>query len=105
MSFEDKIFFTVITPLNVEVRTTVSYWEYLITIKHPVMKGKEDIVKTALQSPDEIRQSITDKNIFLYYKRFDKLYCMVVKHMGIEGYLITSYPTEKVKEGEIVWTR
>ena len=105
MSFEDKIFFTVITPLNVEVRTTVSYWEYLITIKHPVMKGKEDIVKTALQSPDEIRQSITDKNNFLYYKRFDKLYCMVVKHMGIEGYLITSYPTEKVKEGEIVWTR
>jgi hypothetical protein len=33
MGFEDKIFFTIKTPLNVEVRITVEYWEYLIAIK------------------------------------------------------------------------
>ncbi len=66
------------------------------------MKGKEDIVKAVLQSPDEIRQSITDKNVFLYYKLFDKLSCVVVKHIGTEGFLITSYPADKVKEGDIV---
>lgn len=43
MSFEEKIFFTVKTPLNIEVRTTVQYWEYLIAHKHPVMKNKEEI--------------------------------------------------------------
>ena len=105
MSFEGNIFFAVKTPLDINLRTTVDYWKYLITIKHPIMKGKEDIVKATLQSPDEIRQSSTDKDVFLYYKQSDKLYCVVVRHNGIEGYLITAYPTDKVKEGVIVWTR
>lgn len=59
MSFEGNIFFAVKTPLDIDVRSTVNYWKYLITIKHPIMKGKEDIVKATLQSPDEIRQSIS----------------------------------------------
>ena len=50
-----EIYFSVKTPLGVDVRTTATYWEYLITIKHPIMKDKEDIVKTVLQTPDEIR--------------------------------------------------
>ncbi|MBS3906051.1 MAG: hypothetical protein KGZ49_03350 [Syntrophaceae bacterium] len=105
MSFDEKAFLLAKTPLNVEVRTTTGYWEYLITMKHPVMKGKEDTVKTALQFPDEIRQSKTDKDVFLYYKQYDKLYCVVVKHIGPEGFLITAYPTDKVKEGDSIWTR
>jgi hypothetical protein len=105
MSSEGKTFFSVKTPLNVEVRTTIDYWKYLITIKHPIMKGKEDTVRAVLQSPDEIRQSSTDKEVFLYYKQFDKLYCVVVKHIELEGFLITSYLTDKVKEGVVVWTR
>lgn len=40
-----EIYFSVKTPLHVEVRTTGQYWEYLVTFKHPVMKSKEDIVK------------------------------------------------------------
>jgi hypothetical protein len=74
MSFDEEAFFVAKTPLNVEVRTTTGYWKYLITMKHPVMKGKEDMVEAALQFPDEIRQSRTDKDVFLYYKHFDKLY-------------------------------
>ena len=105
MSFEEKIFFTVKTPLNIEVRTTVQYWEYLTTFKHPIMRNKEDIVKFVLQMPDEIRQSKMDKDVFLYYKQFDRLYCVVVRHAGNEGFLITAYPVDKVKEGEIVWTK
>ena len=105
MSLEGDIFFAVRTPLKVDVRTTVNYWAYLITIKHPIMKGKEDIVKVTLQTPDEIRQSKADKETFLYYKQFDRLYCVVVKHMEKEGFLITAYPTDKVKEGDVIWTR
>jgi hypothetical protein len=100
-----EIYFSVKTPLGIDVRTTVTYWEYLITIKHPIMKDKENIVKTILQSPDEIRQSSTDEDIFLYYKQSDKLYCVVIRHAGMEGYLITAYPTDKVKEGDKVWTK
>jgi hypothetical protein len=105
MSFEEKIFITVKTPLNVEVRTTVSYWEYLIAVKHPIMKGKEDIVRDILHFPDVIRQSRTDRDVFLYYKQSDKLYCVVVRHAGTEGFLITVYPTDKVKEGDVIWTK
>jgi hypothetical protein len=104
MDFETDIYFKVKTPLNVEVKTTARYWEYLITMKHPIMKGEEDIVKTTLQFPDEIRQSRTDKNVFLYYKQLDRVYCVVVRHIGMEGFLITAYPTDKVKEGDVIWT-
>jgi hypothetical protein len=105
MSAEVTSFIVVKTPLGVEVRTSASYWSYLITVKHPVMKGKEDIVKTVLREPSEIRQSKTDNEVFLYYKQFDKLYCVVVKHMEKEGFLITAYPTDKIKEGDVIWTR
>ncbi len=105
MGIEEGIYFAILTPLNVEVRTTVSYWNYLITIKHPVMKGQEDIVKAVLQTPDEIRQSRTDKEVFLYYRQSDRLYCVVARHIGTEGFLITAYPTDKVKEGDTIWTR
>jgi hypothetical protein len=82
MGVEEKILLSVSAPLHIQVRTTVGYWEYLIAIKHPVMKGKEDIVRDILEHPDVIRQSRTDKDIFLYYKQSDKLYCVVVRHVG-----------------------
>ncbi|MGC8578650.1 MAG: DUF4258 domain-containing protein [bacterium] len=102
---KSEIYFSVKTPLNVEVRTTVEYWKYLITIKHPIMKGKEEIIKAVLRMPDEIRQSKIDKNVFLYYKWLDKLYCVVVKHAEVEGFIITAYITDKVKEGALIWTK
>lgn len=102
---KSEIYFSFKTPLSIGVRTTVQYWEYLVTFKHPVMKSKKDIVKAALQIPDEIRQSKMDKDVFLYYKQFDRLYCVVVRHAGREGFLITAYPTDKVKEGDVIWTK
>ena len=102
---KSEIYFSVKTPLSIDVRTTAQYWEYLITFKHTAMKGKEDIVKSVLQMPDEIRQSKMDNNVFLYYKQFDRLYCVVAKHTEMEGFLVTAYPTDKVKEGDIIWTK
>jgi hypothetical protein len=46
-----------------------------------------------------------DKDVFLYYKQYDKLYCVVVRHAGPEGFLITAYPADKVKEGDVIWTK
>ncbi|MCS7135166.1 MAG: DUF4258 domain-containing protein [Nitrososphaerota archaeon] len=102
---KEEFYFKIKTPLKVEITTTYSYWEYLITKKHPIMKDKEDIVKSTLEFPDEIRQIKIDKNVFLYYKKFDRLYCVVVKHLEKEGFLITAYPTDKVKEGDLIWLK
>ncbi|KWT92168.1 hypothetical protein [Candidatus Magnetominusculus xianensis] len=100
-----ELLFSVSTPLGVDVRTTAEYWGYIVTIKHPVMQGKEDVVKSVLEFPDEIRVSKTDKDIFLYYKSLERLYCVVVKHTADSGFVITTYPADKKKEGETVWTR
>lgn len=101
----EVILFSVLTPLGVEVRTTVDYWAYLVTIKHPVMAGKEKVVMSVLEAPDEIRQSKVDFEVYLYYRKLDRLYCVVARHAGSSGFVITAYPTDKVKEGEVVWTR
>ena len=102
---KEDYYFEINTPLDVKIRTTKEYWEYIIKIKHRTMQGKEDVVKEVLIFPDEIRRSKIDEDIYLYYKKSDKIYCVVAKHTGRNGYLITAYPTDKVKEGEIVWTR
>ena len=98
------MYFEVKTPLGVVVRTTKVYWNYLIEKKHPQMKDKEKVVLETLSKPKQIRRSIIDNNVYLYYKQLDRLYCVVAKHEGSEGFLITAYPTDKVKEGEIIWT-
>jgi hypothetical protein len=54
---------------------------------------------------DSIRKSKIDENVFLYYKQNDRLYCVVARHEGKEGFLITAYPTDKVKEGDVIWTK
>lgn len=51
----DELRFEVLTPLGFRVRVTRAYWEVIITVKHPVMAGRENDVKDALQSPNEIR--------------------------------------------------
>jgi len=100
-----EILFEINTPLNVTVRTTKEYWNYLISIKHQVMQNREETVKRVLSAPVAVRKSRIDENVFLYYRQEDKLYCVVVRHEGMDGYLITAYPTDKVKEGDLVWTK
>ena len=102
---EREVYFEVMTPLGIRVRTTKEYWEYIVHVKHRVMKDKEEIVKDVLSNPEEIYRSKIDQSIYLYYKGFDRTYCVVVKHIGNEGYLITTYPTDKIKEGVRIWKR
>ena len=100
-----EILFIVKTPLDVEIIINKEYWRYVVEVKHPVMEGKENIVKKILKNPEEIRRSKIDNDVFLYYKEVDKLYCVVVKHKNKECLLITCYPTDKIKEGEIIWRK
>lgn len=69
------------------------------------MAGKEELVKQTLSTPEEIRKSKIDSSVFLYYKTIERLYCAVVKHEGNRGFLITAYPADRIKEGEVIWTR
>ena len=69
------------------------------------MAGREDDVKDVLENPDEIRQSKSDENVYLFYKseREKRWICAVSKQTGNEGFLITTYPRDAIKEGVQVW--
>ena len=106
-SSNSKVFFDVETPLGFRVRTTVSYWNIITVVKHPVMRGKESQVKKALEKPNEIRQSRKDPTVFLFYRAAGRRrwICAVAKRLGRDGFLITAYPTDSIKEGDRVWPR
>ncbi|GAB4501160.1 MAG: hypothetical protein Fur0035_07010 [Anaerolineales bacterium] len=60
--------FEVLTPLGFRVRVTDEYWQLIVTVKHPIMLGREAAVQATLQTPDEIRLSKRDANVYLFYK-------------------------------------
>ena len=103
----EKFLFEVITPLDFTVRVTATYWDMIVTIKHPVMAGFETNVKETLTDPEQIRASRSDPNVFLFYKiqRPGRWICAVTKRRNDEGFLITAYPTDAIKEGEHIWRK
>lgn len=102
-----EILFETNTPLGFRVRLTKAYWEIIINIKHPVMKGKEAYVKNTLINPNEIRKSRSDSNVLLFYLQTGpkRWICVVVKRLNSEGFIITTYPTDIIKEGEQIWKK
>jgi len=101
----NTLFFEVASVLGKKIHTTKNYWNYIVTIKHPSVRGLEDEVKRTLQEPTEVRKSREDPNVHLYYrKRMDKFICVVVKHLNNEGYIITTYLTRRMV-GETLWKR
>ena len=99
------LLFDVLTPLGFRVRVTRTYWELIITVKHPVMAEREGDVQETLSNPDEVRQSKGDPNVYLFYKpeRIGRWVCAVAKRPDGDGYLITAYPTDAIKEGVRIW--
>ena len=103
----EDIYFSVQTPKGIIIRTTKSYWVRIITVKHPSIAKYEKQVKEALENPDEIRKSQQDEKVHLYYRKIGKLHiCVVVDHtQETEGYIITTYLTDRIKEGEQIYVK
>lgn len=101
------ILFEADTPLGFTVRVTRAYWTLITTIKHPVMAGCEAEVKATLESPQEIRRSKNDPNVYLFYRsrRTRSWVCAVTKQEDSSGFLVTAYPTDAIKEGEKIWPK
>ena len=102
-----EVLWEVTTPLGFRVRVTRPYWELIVTMKHPVMAGCDADVQAALASPDEIRQSKNDTAVLLFYKRTGarRWVCAVARRLNDDGFLITTYPTDVMKEGERIWPK
>lgn len=103
----DEVLFAVDTPLGFRVRVSVARWDFIVVHKHPSMSGREWDVRLAREAPDEIRQSRNDASVFLFYKmeRERRWVCAVAKTAGLDGFLITAYPTNAIKTGATVWPK
>ena len=99
----NKYLFKINTPIGLNIRTTSDYWG-LIQIKHPEVKDKLMLIKETLKMPDLITKSKIDSNVLLFYKRINNHWiCVVAKSLEIDGFIITAYITDKIKEGIKVW--
>ncbi|MGF1519114.1 MAG: hypothetical protein ACFCVB_15125 [Nodosilinea sp.] len=96
--------FEILTPLNFSVRTSDDHWQRLIT-KHPDIADLEAKVRQALAEPDEIRQSSRDVNVLLFYLTLKqrRWVAVVARRLNGEGFLITAYQTDAIKEGTQLW--
>ena len=103
----EELQFEVITPLGFRVRVTRAYWDIIVGFKHPVMAAHEQAVKETLEKPSEIRLSKSDPSVHLFYRteRSERWVCAVAKRLNGEGFLITAYPTDAIKEGDRIWPK
>ena len=96
----------VATPLGYRVICSREYWDRIATVKHPAIRERLVDVVDALANPDEVRRSVRDAEVVLFHRRVGARWvCAVVKQTITGGYLITAYPADKVKTGELVWTK
>jgi hypothetical protein len=103
---EPKFLFDLLTPLGFKVHCTQEYWDFLVAEKHPALKGHEIEVQQALSDPQEIRRSTKDSAVYLFYRGdAPRWICAVAKSEGLDGFLVTAYPADKLKIGEVIWTK
>lgn len=99
-------YFTVKSKLGKTIRTSLSYWHKIVTFKHPVMRGKQTVVKQTLADPDIVKESQRDESVCLYYRKFRNRYvCVVIRHENGTGFIISTYPVDKVKYGKTIYEK
>jgi hypothetical protein len=94
------------TPLGFRVTCSESYWERITAIKHPAMRNRLEEVRQTLLDPDEVRRSVSSPNVLLFHRQASTRWvCAVVKNVNQNGYLLTAYPADKIKHGELLWKK
>ena len=77
--------------------------------RHPEVFGVIEKMVETLVSPQTIRRSTYDEAVWLFYRFFEttpvtEKYLMVaVRILNNEGFVVTSYFTDRVKIGEEIW--
>jgi len=91
------------------IRLTDNRWEHILT--RAEMAEQEEKIRETLLTPDKIKKSKYDPDVLLYYKLYEKTpvtkkYLLVaVKVENGEGFILTSFFTDKVKAGETLWEK
>ncbi len=99
--------FAVETPFGFMVRVSASYWATIVA-KHPDPAERLREVQSALRDPEQVRRSRRDPAVLLFYRSerpHDRWVVAVAKHEDRDGFLVTAYRTDAIKEGERLWPK
>ena len=103
MNHYSTLLFEVASLLGFIVRTSTEYWQKLLT-KHPDLGDRLELVKNVLAAPDEIRRSSRDDAVLLFCLTTEKRWAeAVARLLDGDGFLITAYQTDAIKDGESIW--
>lgn len=78
---------------------------------HPEMYAQIGNIEATLKEPEFVIRSPSDLEVELVYRRFydtpvsEKYLCIVVKTRREDAFIITSYFTNAVKKGDVLWER
>jgi len=77
--------------------------------KHPEASDFIDSLAEVLAKPDEVRQSVRDTRVVLYYQfrtsvLEGKWVVVVVKRID-RNFISTLYATDKIKSGDVLWKK
>ena len=79
-----------------------------VLAKHPEVAAFIDRIGAVLLSPDEVRRSVSDTRVVLYYQFRDEVlggkWAVVVVKRLERQFVSTVYATDKVKSGDVIWT-
>ncbi len=92
-----------------EIKLSREVWDHILKT-HPELKGKLDGIKATLMCPEIIKQSVYAPNVELFYKYYKDMYagkyiCVAIKILNEDCFISTSYITDRIKSGEIVWKK
>lgn len=79
--------------------------------EHPEMTGQLDRIAETLANPDKVIRSRTDATVELFYRHYQstpvtsKYLCTVVKVLSDDHFIITTYFTDAMKRGEVLWEK
>jgi len=91
------------------VRLDEDRWKHVL--EHLEMKEQIFKIKETLVDPDEVRESVRDSSVWLFYKLYinspvsEKYLLVAVKLLNGEGFIVTAFFTDKVKKGGLIWKK
>jgi hypothetical protein len=93
------------------IRLTARQWSHILQSRS-FMVGMQSAIQGTLESPEEVRKDRDDPDsVRLYYRRYtntpagDKLVCVVVKFLENDAFILTAFPTSRIRRGELIWAK
>jgi hypothetical protein len=103
------VVFQVLSKMGKVVSLDEDRWRHVL--EHPEMENQLDRIKETVVNPDEVRESVHDPSVLLFYKLYvetqvtEKYLLVAIKTLNREGFIVTAFFTDRVKKGGLVWKK